>query len=69
MVNDEIMDKGTRVLFENLGVPAKEQFISTILKEPLNYTEWSREYFTNYNPKEFLDEAIEYDKNHPVSIK
>ena len=64
-----IMEKGTRALLENLGVLGTEQFISTLLKEPLNYTEWSREFFANYNPKEFLYDAIEYDKNNPVSTK
>ena len=64
-----IMEKGTRVLLENLGVLGTEQFISTLLKDPFNYTEWSREYFANYDPAQFLKDAIEYDKNNPVSIK
>jgi len=50
---------------DTLGVLGTEQFISTLLKEPFDYTEWSREYFANYDPKQFLKDAIEYDKNNP----
>jgi len=61
-----IMEKGTNALLETLGVLGTEQFISTILKEPFDYTEWSREYFSSYDPDRFLKEAVEYDKNNPV---
>jgi len=61
-----IMEKGTNALLETLGVLGTEQFISTLLKEPFDYTEWSREYFAGYDPELFLKEAIEYDKNNPV---
>jgi len=64
-----IMEKGTRVLLDNLGVLDTEQFISTLLKEPVNYTEWSREFFANYVPAQFLNDAIKYDKDNPVPIK
>jgi len=61
-----IMEKGTQALLEKLGVLDTEYFISTLLKEPFNYTEWAREYFANYDPEQFLKDAIEYDKNNPV---
>jgi hypothetical protein len=61
-----IMEKGINVLLKNLGVLDTEQFISTLLKEPLDYTEWSREYFADYDPDQFLKDAVEYDKNNPV---
>ena len=61
------MEKGTKALLDNLGVLETEQFISTLLKEPFNYTEWSREYFANYDPAQFLSDAIEFDKKNPVS--
>jgi ligand-binding SRPBCC domain-containing protein len=56
-----IMEKGTNALLDTLGVLGTEQFISTLLKEPFDYTEWSREYFANYNPEQFLKDAVEYD--------
>ena len=61
-----IMEKGTDALLKTLGVLGTEQFISNLLKEPFDYTEWSREYFANYEPSNFLKDAIEYDKNNPL---
>ena len=61
-----IMEKGTKALLETLGVLGTEQFISTLLKDPFDYTEWSREYFADYDPIEFLKDAVEYDKNNPL---
>jgi len=61
-----IMEKGANVLIKYLGVLETEQFISTLLKEPFDYTEWSREYFAEYDPDQFLKDAVEYDKNNPV---
>jgi len=62
-----IMEKGANALLKTLGVLDTEQFISTLLKEPFDYTEWSREYFADYNPEQFLKDAVEYDKNNPIS--
>jgi len=61
-----IMEKGTNALLKTLGVLGTEQFISTLLKEPFDYTEWSREYFASYDSTQFLKEAVEYDKNNPI---
>jgi len=63
-----IMEKGANALLKTLGVLDTEQFISTLLKEPFDYTEWSREYFANYDPEQFLKDAVEYAKtgdSHP----
>jgi hypothetical protein len=62
-----VMNKGTQILLKHLGVMDTELFITTILKEPFDYTEWSRGYFANYEPAQFLHEAIEYDKNNPIT--
>jgi len=62
-----IMEKGANALLKTLGVLDTEQFISTLLKEPFDYTEWSREYFASYNPEQFLKDAVEYDTNNPVA--
>jgi len=66
MNNTAIMEKGVNVLLKHLGVLETEQFISTLLKDPFDYTEWSREYFAGYDPDQFLKDAIEYDKDNPV---
>jgi hypothetical protein len=62
-----IMEKGAIALLTALGALDTEVFISALLKEPFDYTEWSREYFANYAPDQFLKDAVEYDKNNPVT--
>jgi len=61
-----IMEKGINVLLKNLGVLDTEQFISTLLKEPFDYTEWSRNHYKDVDLHEFNMRAVEYDKKNPV---
>ena len=63
-----VMEEGITVLLKNLGVLDTELFISTILKETFDYTEWRREHYTDLDidPAEFNRRAVEYDKNNPV---
>jgi len=63
-----VMDKGITVLLENLGVLDTELFISTLLKESFDYTEWRKEHFPalDIDPVEFNRQAVEYDRNNPV---
>ena len=61
-----IMEKGINVLLSNLDVLDTEQFISTLLKEPFDYTEWSRNHYSNADLYEFNKRAVEFDKNNPV---
>jgi hypothetical protein len=64
-----IMEKGITVLLENLGVLDTEQFISTLLKETFDYTEWRKTHLAEYDmdPEEFSRRAVEYDKKNPVT--
>jgi len=61
-----VMEKGINALLENLGVLDTEQFISTLLKEPFDYTEWSREHYAGVSLSEFNQRAVEFDKANPV---
>ena len=63
-----VMEKGITVLLENLGVLDTELFISTLLKEPIDYTEWRKKHFLYYDvdPVEFNRHAIEHDKENPI---
>jgi len=63
-----VMDEGITVLLKTLGVLDTELFISTLLKESFDYTEWRREHFTalDIDPAEFNRQAVEYDRNNPV---
>jgi hypothetical protein len=61
-----VMDKGITVLLKNLGVLDTELFISTLLKESFDYTEWRREHLAtiDIDPVEFNRQAVEFDKNN-----
>ena len=63
-----VMDEGLTVLLKNLGVLDTELFISTLLKESFDYTEWRRKHYADIDidPIEFNQKAIEYDKNSPI---
>jgi hypothetical protein len=63
-----VMDEGITVLLKNLGVLDTELFISTLLKESFDYTEWRQEHFSaiDIDPAEFNRQAVEYDKNNSI---
>jgi len=61
-----VMEKGINVLLKNLGVLDTELFISTLLKEPFDYTEWSRKHYADIDLHEFNTRAVEFEKNNPV---
>ena len=68
MISDkEIMEKGIRLLEENLGKVETTRFISNIMQEgrnsPKNYTEWRREnLFENLSEEDFLSDLKTYAK-------
>ncbi|MDR1210869.1 MAG: hypothetical protein LBK40_01420 [Spirochaetaceae bacterium] len=63
-----IMEKGINILLEHLGDLDTEQFISTLLRESFDYTEWRRKHLAEYamNPEELNRAAIEFDKTIPL---
>ena len=65
-----VMEEGITVLLKSLGVLETELFISTLLKEPFNYTEWRRKHYSDLDidPAEFNRQAIEFDKNNPLFL-
>lgn len=65
----EVMAKGMNCLVENLGIIDAERFISNLLKEQSDYTEWRRKYFANINLETFLNDAAAYSKAHPFQEK
>jgi len=45
-----------------------EVFISSLLRENFDYTEWQREYFDDQPLDDFLNQAKEYEQKNPFSI-
>jgi hypothetical protein len=66
-MNDAMLMKtGMQVLIERLGNINAEKFISLLLREPFDYTEWRKEnLFAGTTVEEISNEAMKlYNKNH-----
>jgi hypothetical protein len=61
VIRKEAMD----CLLETFGVLETEVFISSLLRDHFNYTEWQKEYFSKYSLDDFLKKAADYDRQHP----
>ncbi|MDR1400692.1 MAG: hypothetical protein LBJ41_12300 [Treponema sp.] len=64
MTDTVLMKTGMQVLIENLGNIDAEKFISLILREPFDYTEWRRNnLFVGMTIEEISNEAMKlYNK-------
>jgi hypothetical protein len=62
-----IKKEGMDCLVKSLGVLETEVFISSILRENFDYTEWQREYFDKQPLDNFLIKAKEYDQKNPFN--
>ncbi len=58
-----IMSEGMKCLVEKMGIVETEIFISNIIKEPFDYTEWQREHFNDISLEELNEQAVQYCKN------
>jgi len=52
-----IKSDGMRVLAEKLGIIEAERFITLVLREPFNYTDWQRNLYGNMGVKELYDKV------------
>ncbi len=66
MSNTEVMNRGITCLLESLGTVETEQFISLIIKEKFDYTEWQRKKFDGVSPEDFNAKAVAYAKKNPL---
>ena len=60
-----IKKEGMDCLIKSLGVLEAEVFISNLLREQYDYTEWQRKYFANQTLDNFLNKAQKYDDENP----
>ena len=60
-----IKKEGLECLIKTLGDLETEIFISSLIRDGFDYTEWQREYFEKYSLEEFLGKAAEFDKTLP----
>jgi len=60
-MNDKLLaKKGIDVLVENLGKVETERFITLILREPFDYTEWQSDLFSGMSGDELYEATVEY---------
>jgi len=59
-----LRNKGMSVLINHLGQVEAERFISLIIREPFDYTEWQRELFNSMSVKELSNTAMKQYQNH-----
>ena len=56
----EIRKKGLRVLVDNLGDVDAEKFISLIIREPFDYTEWQELLWADQTVEQVSEKAMSY---------
>jgi len=52
--------EGMRILAKNLGIVDCERFITIIMREPFDYTEWRQNLFVDETLDNFLDNAMKH---------
>ena len=60
-----IMNEGIHCLVERLGIIETEVFISQLIREPIDYTKWQKDYYADMSVSELNKKAIEYARNNP----
>jgi Ran GTPase-activating protein (RanGAP) involved in mRNA processing and transport len=56
------MNDALNCLINNLGVVETEVFISKLMSEPFDYTEWRKNQFDDVSLEELNAEAVKYSK-------
>jgi len=62
MSDIELKRKGISLLINHLGEVDAEKFISLMNKEGFDYTEWQKQLFSGYEPKQLSSEPMNYKK-------
>lgn len=61
----EVRQLGMDCLVKNLGIIDTERFISGLLRERFDYTEWRKKNLADMDLETLHREAVEYGKAHP----
>ncbi|MCL2472358.1 MAG: hypothetical protein FWF26_01655 [Treponema sp.] len=54
--------KGMNILSENLGLVDAERFISLILREPFDYTEWQQDLYKDVTLDDFYNNVKKFSE-------
>jgi len=64
--NTVLKNEGMKVLATHLGLVKVERFISLIIREKFDYTEWQRELYKDVPLDDFLNAAMDFRLNVPA---
>lgn len=59
----EVIDRGLRCLSEHLGAQETEIFISTLLREKFDYTDWRKHVLDRIKTFDDLDDLLQSTRN------
>ena len=61
MISDTVLkNEGMKVLASHLGLVKAERFISLMIRDPFDYTEWQRGLFKDVPLDVFLTDAMDF---------
>ena len=61
MSSDTVLkNEGMKVLATHLGLVRAERFISLMIREPFDYTEWQRDLYKDVPLDDFLKSAMDF---------
>ena len=61
MMNDTVLSQNAmKCLIDNFGVVQTERFISLIIKEPFDYTEWRKDLYSDMTADEFFSAVTKW---------
>ena len=61
----EVLDRGISCLIDGLGTIDTERFVSLLVRERFDYTEWQRRRFDGVDEKELFEAAVAYNEARP----
>ena len=61
----EVMDRGIACLIDGLGTIDTERFVSLLVCERFDYTEWQRRRFDGVGADELFEAAVSYNEARP----
>lgn len=57
-----LRQEGIQILIQHLGNVDAERFISLIIREPFDYTEWRRDHLEDEDVRSLSKKAMEYSE-------
>ena len=60
MTDTVLKNEGIKVLIKSLGKVEAERFISLIIKEPFDYTQWQKNLFDDMSIESLSSKAMEF---------